>query len=263
LLLVERIKLYGYVGKRSLKRIKRTPQFINSEYNDGVWNKDYDEKLLESMRSMYGHTEKKEKGLFIKNGKYVHDTYGNFGRQYWNQILSYLSFYKNSEIVELGCGLGFHLFELQRNGFLKLHGYDISKNAIKFARIHNKKIDSNIEFDVLDIIKPLPDFSNKIIFTHYCLEQLKHYMKTVIQNIVDSTPNLVINIEVDYDSAPFIVKMFFKATDCQDNLMRELKSNPEISIISSTILPLQMLPLNRLSCIQWKPQHFDRKVNDC
>lgn len=251
--LVERLKVYGYIAKYLLKKKeKRTEQVINSIYNDGIWNKNYDAKLFSSLHGMYNKPAE-EVGIFIKNGKCFRSTYGDFFKPYWNQILSNLSDYKNSEIVELGCGLGYNLFELQRNGFTILHGYDISKNAVKLSRTHSKKTNSDIKFDVLDITKPLPNFSNKIIFTFTCLEQLKHQMKTVIQNIVDSTPKLVINFEIDYDSLPFILKRYIHAVDIQDNLMKELKTNPEVNLISSTLLPYTISPVNRLSCIKWKP----------
>ena len=78
-------------------------------------------------------------------------------------------------------------------------------------------------------------------------------MKTVIQNIVDSKPKLVINFEVDYDNAPFMVKQYCNAMDFQNNLVRELKNNKKVEIMSTERLSLKMTHVNIMSAIIWKP----------
>jgi len=188
-----------------------------------------------------------------KDGKWFAAKYGDYSEQYWKQIRSYLLEYKNDEVVELGCGLGVNLFRLSKDGFTKLQGYDLSENAIKFATQYNKKINGNLEFDVLDLTDKLPNFSNKIIFTHACLEQVKHSMKTVIQNIIDSKPELVINFEVDFDNAPFMVKQYCNAMDFQNNLIQELNKNKNVEIILIKRLSLNISHVNIMSAIIWRP----------
>ena len=236
-----------------MKKKKRNQRLINSEYNDGTWKNMSVEKLELANHSMYG-LKNDDVGLMVKDGKWFKGKYGDYYEQYWKQISQYLQEYKNDDINELGCGLGVNLFRLWNDGFTKLHGYDLSENAITLARQYNiKKINSNIEFDVLDLTDKLPDFSNKIVFTHACLEQVKHSMKTVIQNIVDSKPKLVINFEVDYDDAPFIVKQYCNAMDYQNNFVDELKKNKNVKIISIKRLSLNISHVNIMSAVIWKP----------
>ena len=254
-MLIEKIKhTINVIFLNLFKKKKRNQELINSEYNNYTWKNVTIENLELSNHSMYG-LKNDDIGLMDKDGKWFKAKYGDYSEQYWKQIRSYLLEYSNDEVVELGCGLGVNLFRLSKDGFTKLQGYDLSKNAIEFATQYNKKINGNLEFNVLDLTDKLPNFSNKIIFTHACLEQVKHSMKTIIQNIIDSKPKLVINFEVDYDSAPFLVKEYFKARDYQNNLVRELKKlekQKKIEIISIKKLPLSLSPLNRVSAITWK-----------
>ena len=104
--------------------------------------------------------------------------------------------------------------------------------------------------------KSLPNgvIENKIVFTNTCLEQLKHSMPRVLQNILKGKPKLVINFEVDYDSSDSLVKDYFDACDYQNNFVSELKNmKKQINIESINLLPLSLSPLNRLSSIIWKP----------
>ncbi len=235
-----------------MKKQNRTKKLINSEYNDRNW-KNMDIKKLELVNhSMYG-LKNDDIGLMDKDGKWFKAKYGDYSEQYWKQIRSYLLEYSNDEVVELGCGLGVNLFRLSKDGFTKLQGYDLSKNAIEFATQYNKKINGNLEFDVLDLTDKLPNFSNKIIFTHACLEQVKHSMKTIIQNIIDSKPKLVINFEVDFDNAPFMVKQYCNAMDFQNNLIEELKKNENVEIILIKRLSLNISHVNIMSAIIWRP----------
>jgi len=239
-----------------MKKQNRTKKLINSEYNDHNWkNRDIEkfEPLSCALNLAVADLKNDDIGLMDKDGKWFAAKYGDYSEQYWKQIRSYLLEYKNDEVVELGCGLGVNLFRLSKDGFTKLQGYDLSKNAIKFATQYNKKINGDLEFDVLDLTDKLPNFSNKIIFTHACLEQVKHSMKTVIQNIIDSKPKLVINFEVDFDNAPFMVKQYCNAFDYQNNLIQELKKNKNVEIILIKRLSLNISHVNIMSAIIWRP----------
>ena len=78
-------------------------------------------------------------------------------------------------------------------------------------------------------------------------------MKTVIQNIIDSKPKLVINFEVDFDNAPFMVKQYCNAMDFQNNLIQELNKNKNVEIILIKRLSLNISHVNIMSAIIWRP----------
>ncbi len=197
--------------------------------------------------------------LLVKDGKIFKGKYSDYVEKFQNQIIDVLSEYVNgNSIVEFGCGPGVNLFLLYKKKIKSLEGYDVSRNAILLAKKHSAEKGYNIKFNVLDLTRPLPDklIENKIVFTNTCLEQLKHYMPTVLQNILDGKPKLVINFEVDYDSSSSIVKEYFDSVDYQNNLVSELKKlqkENKINIESIKPFSLSLSPVNRLSSIIWKP----------
>ena len=206
---------------------------------------------------MYGK-DSNLSALFVKNGKIFKGKYLDYVEKYQNQIIDILSEYTNSNIVEFGCGPGNNLFLLYKRKFKNLEGYDISINAISLAKKYSNEKKYDIKFDILDLTKLLPDkiIENKVVFTHTCLEQLKYDMPTVLQNIINGKPKLVINFEVDYNSASSTVRGYFDSVDYQNNLVSELKElqkENKINIESIKPLSLSLSPVNRLSSIIWKP----------
>jgi 2-polyprenyl-3-methyl-5-hydroxy-6-metoxy-1,4-benzoquinol methylase len=252
----DKIKLQLYIKKLKYKKIKRDKKTITSDYDVGIWNKKYEDIDFESIPGMYGK-DVNSTSLFVKDNKIFKGKYSDYTEKFQNQLFSIISKYAyDYPIVELGCGLGANLFQLHKRKFKNLEGYDISENAIQLAKRHSIKKGYKIKFDVLDLTKSLPNgvIENKIVFTNTCLEQLKHSMPRVLQNILKGKPKLVINFEVDYDSSDSLVKDYFDACDYQNNFVSELKNmKKQINIESINLLPLSLSPLNRLSSIIWKP----------
>ncbi len=257
-MLIEELKLVAYVGKLYLHKKNRTKQYVKNEYNDNTWNKKYDKSLFDSPINVHG--KQYLKCVIVKNNKLVSTNYSIITPQYLKQLDDTLLPYINEHVIEFGCGFGSHLFRLKKLGFKKLSGYDISTNAINLARTHNEKINSDISFDVLDLTEKLPDFTDKVIFTHLCLEQLKHSMSKVIQNMVDSNPKLIINFETDYDRLPFLSQKYHDYSDYQNNFVRELCRNFNVDLDRIVNLPISLSPLVRVSVIIWKPIKFLNRI---
>lgn len=249
------MKLWLYVLKLKLLNRKRGSVWVDSEYNSGIYNKRYEDINFEKGFEVYEHSYD-ELGIFQNNGKLVKLSYANFYESYQRPIIAILEFYVNESIVELGCGLGTWLIQLQHMNFKKLEGYDVSKNVISNAKRYTTEKNYKIHFDVLDLTKPFPKgiIENKVVFTHACLSLLKPHMSNILKEIIDGKPKIVINFEVDFDSAPFIVKQYSNVLNSQNNLVKELKKlerDNKIEIISIKKLPLSA-PLNPVSAITWK-----------
>lgn len=256
--LKDRLKLYYDIEKLKFKKIKRDYSKINEDYNNNSerWDRSLDDIDFETWQGNY-NVDGSLLRILTMNGKLFKGTWDDYADKFIQQILHELDKYKDESIVELGCGLGYILFQLHHKNFKKLEGFDLSKNAISVLKKYCQKKNYSINFDTLDLIKPFPNgtIENKVVYTHTCLEQLKNYMPNVIKNIINGKPKMVINFEVDYDSAPFMVKEYFKARDYQNNLVRELRKlekQKKIEIISIKKLPLSLSPLNRVSVITWK-----------
>jgi len=251
----EKLKIFGFVCKLFLKsRKKRTYDVVNADYDLGSWNREI-EKI--DFDTHYGKTDKNEMVVFTFNGKILKGVRNKFEKKYNTMLLEFFVDYKEDSIVELGCGIGVHQFLLHGEGFRKLEGYDLSENAISRNQQYSKKKGISIKFGVQDLNQKFPEnlIKDKVVFTHACLEQCHMIMPNVLKNIIDGKPKLVLNFEVDYDSAPIMIKKYFDSKGYQNNLVRELKKlqkQKKIEIISIKKLPLTLSPFNRLSVITWK-----------
>lgn len=254
--IIDIIKLYLYIGKLRITKKKRNQDVINNEFNLGLWNRKYETIDFESVLGEYG---KNPDSLTIirMNNRLFKGYYRDYVEKYHQQFLDVLDNYIDQPIVELGCGLGINLFQLNHRNFTKVEGFDISENAISLAKRHNTENNCGIHFGILDLKNSLPNgiIKDKVVFTHACIEQLKYSMPTVLKNIIDGKPKIVINFEEDYDSSPYMIKKYFDACDYQNNLVRELRKlekEKKIEIISIKKLPLNLSPVHNFSVITWK-----------
>jgi|APSaa5957512535_1039671.scaffolds.fasta_scaffold35778_2 SAM-dependent methyltransferase len=255
---IDKLKLYSDIQRLKFKKIKRDYNEINKDYNNNSerWNRNLDEINFETWKGNY-NVDGSVIRILSMNKKLIKGTWDDYAEKYTQQIIDSLIKYKTESVVELGSGLGFLLFKLNQNNFKKLEGFDLSENAISVLKKYCEKKNYLINFNTLDLVKPFPEniIKDKVVYTHTCLEQLKNYMPKVIKNIIDGKPKIVINFEVDYDSAPFLVKEYFKARDYQNNLVKELRKHEKqgtVKILSIEKLPLSLSPLNHVSVITWK-----------
>lgn len=80
----------------------------------------------------------------------------NYSKKYFEDEVFFQFFKKKNElkILELGCGIGLRLFNLQKSKpKFKMEGIDLNKNSIIYANHHKKKINSNIKFTIANIAK--------------------------------------------------------------------------------------------------------------
>ncbi|HET8793269.1 MAG TPA: class I SAM-dependent methyltransferase [Nitrososphaeraceae archaeon] len=253
----DKIKLRLYIKKLQSQKKKRDQQVVDLDWDKGAWNKKYEDIDFESAYGIIGK-DSNSHSLFVRDDKIFKGKWSEWAVKYEEQLLNVITKYADCPIVEFGCGLGRHLYQLHKKGFEKLEGYDVSQNAIALAKKHSQEKGYNIKFDVLNITKPLPVgiIQDKLVFTHACLEQLKHYLPSVLTNILNAKPKTVINFEVDYESSPSIVKEYIDALDYQNNLVSELhnlEQQNKIKIIANEKLSLSLSPVNRLSSIIWQP----------
>jgi SAM-dependent methyltransferase len=254
---IEKLKIYAYILKLSIKKQKRDYTLIDQEYNSGIWNREFEKIDFESLD---GNFKRKDAGNYVimsYNDKLIKYVRREIENEYYSQILDVLKEFKEDPIVELGCGLGSNLFVLRKAGFKKLAGCDLSENVIKNLSQYSNIKQYDMVFNVCDLNNSFPKdmLRNKIVFSHICLEQCKNIMPNVLNNIIEAKPKLVINFEVNYNTSPYVVKKYLDARDYQNNLVTELEKfqkQKRISIISITKLPLNLNSVNRLSSIIWK-----------
>ena len=254
------ISLYAYVIKLCLQKKNRDYSLIDEEYNSGMWDRPFKEIDFETLGGNYNRSDMNELNISPILDKLVKISRRDYDVKRNTEFLSFFKNYSQNSIVELGCGLGMNLFLLHNSGFQNLAGYDLSTNAINNLKKYAKMKGINIHFDVCDLNNELPEklIEKKIVFTNTCLEQCKHIMSNVLQNILKGKPKLVINFEVDYDSSPYMVRKYFDACDYQNNLVKELKKlerEDKIKVLSIQKLVYSGSPTNRRSAIIWEPKY--------
>ena len=110
----EHLKIYCYIIKLTLKKQKRTYDVVNKDYNSELWNKSFETIDFESLYGNYSRDESNREIIGTFNGKLIKDEFQNFENERMSQFLETFQDYKSESIVELGCGLGAHLFFLKK-----------------------------------------------------------------------------------------------------------------------------------------------------
>ena len=142
-----------------------------------------------------------------------------------------------TELVELGGGFGANLFALAlgEKKWNRLIGLDISQNAIQAGReiASHFALPQQISFDRIDIIKgsdsTFRHLRGRPVLTYYCLEQLKHDTRIVIENILQAGPSRVIHIEPTFELLhlsslkDMVTYLYIVRKDYQNNLLSTLK----------------------------------------
>jgi hypothetical protein len=189
-----------------LRRIERTRDQVNSEYNLSHWQKVLSNKAWISAKDLAtflappDSTQRLRKAdgeiLRISAQKYYRYRIGALG----NLIARHCG--NTSQIVELGAGYGYNLFSLHLNHpDWTLKGFDIAANGIAAGReiAAHFGLSDKIVLDRIDLTDPLDPnlgaITNQVVFTYFCIEQIPYDVKKVIENIIAAKPKRVINIE--------------------------------------------------------------------
>ena len=189
-----------------LRRVERTADVVNSEYNLSNWQKVLSTKAWIKARDLTDFlappdsTERLRKVdnqiLRIGGQKYYQYRIGALG----NLIARHCGDAK--QIVELGAGYGFNLFSLHLgHPDWTLKGFDIAPNGIAAGReiACHFGLSDKISLDRIDLTNAsdpnLPEIAGEIVFTYFCIEQIPYDVRKVVENIIAARPKRVINIE--------------------------------------------------------------------
>lgn len=101
----------------------------------------------------------------------------------WNYQRFFSTMPKDANILDLGCGLGQFLFYLQKNGFHKLTGIDISKTQVDLALQMQPQLDLRHVDDPVSFLQQRPEMYDVItmndVLEHIDLEQIIPFLTTL------------------------------------------------------------------------------------
>jgi hypothetical protein len=256
-----------------LRRMERTQDEVNSEYNLLHWQKILSNKAwlkakdLPDFLAPPESTERLRKVdnqiLRISAQKYYQYRIGALG----DLIARHCG--DANGIVELGTGYGYNLFSLHlSHPDWTLKGFDISPNGIAAGReiADRFAISDKISLDRIDLTDAsdpnLAAIAGKVVLTYFCIEQIPYDVRKVIENIIAAKPKRVINIEPTTELLELfrprdLVSLFYiRSVDYQTQLfttLNELERQGRIRIIARERMPFAPSINNDGFLYCWEP----------
>ncbi|HEX9213824.1 MAG TPA: class I SAM-dependent methyltransferase [Bradyrhizobium sp.] len=228
------------IGRLVVRRVKRTADVVNSEYNLLVWQR---------VRTAKAWTRTNDLSEFLIAPNTTQEL-----RKVDNQIcrITAEDYYRyrtgalgdliarhagqSERIVELGTGYGYNLFSLHLNHpQWTLKGFDIAPNGIETGRevAAHFGLSDKVVLDRIDLTDEAdPNFAaikGEVVFTYFCIEQIPYDVRKVVDNIIAARPKRVINIEpttelLDLANPRDIVSfLYIRSVDYQTQLFSTLE----------------------------------------
>ena len=239
-------------GKESFHRSARTPEQIQSEYNEGwhkqaldKWNeyvesnttvrpsrfyRSWDNFILQSMfatADVYGvskdeHLISVNQELFAANWSSVTALYDNL---LVDVVERYVDQFGAKTLVELGCGSGRNLFKLyEKVGIQRLVGGDICSNAVTLGKCVSETCSIDGEFQIFDFyaedcVTRITDgiTDEYLLMTSHAIEQVQVEKTSIVEQILalPVKPAAVIHFEplVHRDDTSFFRRMHRSYTE--------------------------------------------------
>ncbi|MEO0263133.1 MAG: class I SAM-dependent methyltransferase [candidate division WOR-3 bacterium] len=217
--------------------------------------KKYRKKIFE----LYRISARKEIGVDIKD----YERRVKFYKRRFGKILPEN---KDSLILDLGCGEGFFLYFMEKLGYNKLYGVDLSKEEIEIAQKYLKKTilinedlfnflkNINLKFDFILMDNILEHFEKEEIFEvlELVYNRLKYKGKIVI-----SVPNIGSLWGIPHAFLDFTHETFFTPHALNEILV---SIGFKVVKIKGDNYPLPLDILSTLRCLGYYPLRFITKL---
>jgi hypothetical protein len=261
------------VYRLTLRRMERTQDKVNAEYNLLHWQKILSNKAwirAKDLPDFLAPSDLNERLRKVDNQilrisaqKYYQYRIGALGEL----IARHCGGAKG--IVELGTGYGYNLFSLHHSHpDWTLKGFDISPNGITAGREIADRfgLSGRISFDRIDLTDTsdpnLSAITDEVVLTYFCIEQIPNDVRKVIDNIIAAKPKRVINIEpttelLDLTHPRDLVSFFYiHSVNYQTHLftaLNELEREGRIRIVARERMPFAPSINNDGFLYCWEP----------
>jgi methyltransferase family protein len=219
--------------------VRRTPERVAREYDRGTWRRMLEERPWTRYRTPgdFVRTDDTRPRTALVDGRLVRiTTAGYYGvRARTVQRLIAEAANGDAQIVEIGCGWGVNILTLSEDPrWRSLVGLDVSPAGIEAARQAAAHFGlDRVRFEAIDLRRAEhPGFIHlrgRTVFSYYCLEQLKHDMATVLENLRQAGPRRVIHVETTAELwrprrlRELASLLYTRRMDYQDNLLTHLR----------------------------------------
>ncbi|MBR0709330.1 class I SAM-dependent methyltransferase [Bradyrhizobium liaoningense] len=227
------------IGRLAMRRVKRTADVVDSEYNLLHWQRTLSEKSWTRSASIVDFIAPRNSASDLRKVdnqicRVAADDYYRYRARALGELLARYTG-DATEIIELGAGCGVNLLSLHLNHpDWRLRGFDIAPNGIAAGReiAAHYGLSDRISLDRIDLTDGTdPNYSaikDKVVFTYFCIEQIPYDVRKVVDNIIAARPKRVINIEpttelLNFASPRDIVSfLYIRSVDYQTQLFSTL-----------------------------------------
>jgi hypothetical protein len=256
-----------------LRRVERTADIVNSEYNLLHWQKVLSAKAWTNASDLADFLAPPDP---IERLRKVDDQILRIdGRKYYRYRTAALGDLiarhcgGAKRIVELGAGYGYNLFSLHlSHPDWTLRGFDIASSGIAAGReiARHFGLSDRIALDRIDLTDAsdpnLAAIAGEVVFTYFCIEQIPYDVRKVIANILAAKPKRVINIEpttelLDLTLPRDLVSLvYIRSVDYQTQLfstLDQLEREGRIRIVARERMPFAPSINNDGFLYCWEP----------
>jgi hypothetical protein len=256
-----------------LRRIERTQDKVNSEYNLSNWQKVLSTKAWINARNLPDFLAPPDSIQRLR--KVDNQILRIAGQRYYQYRIGALGDLiarhcgNAKQIVELGAGYGYNLFSLHlSHPDWTLKGFDIAPNGIAAGReiVRHFGLSDKITLDRIDLTNAsdpnLAAITGEVVFTYFCIEQIPYDVRKVIENIIAAGPKRVINIEpttelLDLTLPRDLVSLvYIRSVDYQTQLfstLDELERKGRLRVIARERMPFAPSINNDGFLYCWEP----------
>lgn len=276
--LPDRALAYSFDAAKSIyrlmmRRIERTSDVVNSEYNLSHWQKMLSSRAwlnAEDLTDFLIRPDPTERLRKVDNQilRISAQKYYRYRMRALSQLIERHSG-GSKQIVELGAGYGYNLFSLHvDHPDWALKGFDISPNGITAGReiASHFGLSDKISLDRIDLTDSsdanLAAIKDQVVFTYFCIEQIPYDVQKVVENIMAAKPRRVINIEpttelLDLTKPRDLVSLFYiRSVDYQTRLfstLNDLERQGRVRVIARERMPFAPTIHNDGFLYCWEP----------
>lgn len=199
------------LGHRLLKRRKRTRVQVEADYDKGEWAQQSAAQSWSgapTLRDFADKSWRKDPIVVQLDGRLwslpANDYFALRRRRLTAVIAGHAT--DTDSLVELGSGTGTNLFNLALDDrWRELLGLELSATGRAVGRsvASHYGLEDCVHFDEIDLIDPTSSgfarIADKVVFTHYVLEQLPRHTETVFRNLVAAGIRRAIMIEPSFE----------------------------------------------------------------
>ena len=194
------------IGRLAMRRVKRTADIVDSEYNSLHWQRTLSEKAWMKAASIDDFLVPKNPAQGLRKVdnricRVAAEDYYRYRAWALGELLARHTA-GATEIVELGAGCGINLLSLHLyHPDWQLRGFDIAPNGIAAGReiAAHYGLSDRLSLDRIDLTDGndlnYAAITDKVVFTYFCIEQIPYDVHEVVDNIIAAKPKRVINIE--------------------------------------------------------------------